>query len=222
MLKIKTMEKKLLILLISFIFSGCNPFLKKKNEEFHLIIDKQNILYSGVENPITLCIPIKYVGDSLYLNVNNGDCKKGAKIAQWVILPNETGLCELKVFSENNIIYDFTFRIVQVPLPILGVRGAFEHTLSDSKDLSHLLAFPPEEFPYDIRYYIISFDLLIYFSNSKTVQKSNLSEKFSEEIISLISQNQLQIDSLKFEKVLFTYPDGTTGKVDSYIVRKNI
>ena len=199
---------KKLILLLSilplFAFSQSNDTIYPKPNGDQLVIstDALNILYVGIENPIS--IAIDGVKDkNIVVTTDNGSLEK-VSAAHWKAKPNKNGKTKISVFlKKKGKLFPagaMIFRTFNIPEPISCVAGKSDYS-KISKTL--ILAAPYlfttfEDFTDGPRFNIISFSCIIGDCNQKEMK--NQGANLNDEILDAI-KNAKAGDIITFKNI---------------------
>lgn len=111
--------KKYFILLISL-----TAFESSKCQQFAIALDKMNIFYAGVSNPITIAVE-NTANKSLVVTATNGKVVK--ENGQYIFRSNETGTTSITIYKKvNNKLHKIgsgDYRIKPLPVPVFKFGG---------------------------------------------------------------------------------------------------
>ncbi|MBP6431030.1 MAG: hypothetical protein KA319_04630 [Ferruginibacter sp.] len=181
--------KTLLTLVLIFFASALNA----QNVAF--AADKMNVLYIGVDNPITIVAENLNCKDLKAITNNGKIIGKGCKL---IIIPEKIGTAKITVQTKKNKWTEAIFRVKEIPPPIFKIgTGQLRIPLVALKNQQFVRA-DIENFDIDVRFLIDSFTVSIFSKETSTYKEvKNISNKITEETKQLF-------DSLKpGDEILF-------------------
>jgi GldM C-terminal domain len=166
---------------------------QKVQSQLIVMNDKMNIVYYGVENPISFSVN-GYDSKQLILKASCGELRKTAEGYVWKICGEKVGRvsfsCTIKKGNKITNLGQSEFRIKKAPDPIIMYTPS-SHSGNVSKmfNIRYLRA-EVFNFDFDIRFSVKKFDVEIYKSNGDTlkyhIEGAELGALLGEEIIKLI------------------------------------
>lgn len=219
------MKKKFLIFMsIIILFDTVNATesvmtVRKDAKNFTVELDKMNVLYMGVENPIS----IGYLGSAkVLLKITNGTVTPSNEKGKYIVLVyrgNEAIMGLYKIRGSKEILVgEKKFRVKRLPQPIAIVAGLKEGEIKKSA----LVAYPfvlakYENFDFDLKLNVYSFTITIcvageykstpFVGNSFSIIQISMIEK-------LKNNSRLIIEDIKCK-----LPDGTTRTLNPITLR---
>jgi gliding motility-associated protein GldM len=173
-------------------------------------LDKMNVFYIGVPNPITVS---SGVGDEkTSLSLSAGTASKKGPGQYEVIVPGPPGEMTLTVNADKTA-KPFKFRIKRIPNPVATLGGTLEGgrvqkgTLVAQRGLVALL----RDFDFDARFTVESFDL-VYISKGEIFPKSAVGPTLTPEMIQYVGRGMPR-DVYTFENIKVKGPDGQVRKI---------
>ena len=205
--KISHLNLKLFISVFSFVVSSCSVNL------FGQIVlasnDAQNILYQGVQNPVSICAEGIPCG-KLWVIANGKELK--LKSCKTIITPDRQGIFIIEVFYKKKIIAGLPFRVLPLPQPVAKV-GAIANgkiTLKYLIACGGIRAFVlPNQTSIDVL--VLSYDIIIVRKNGDMLRVENTGARYNEKTIEAF--NQLTIG----DRVLFSNIAGRLGSAETMI-----
>lgn len=147
--------------------------------------DKMNVLYVGVDNPITVAVAgiasekVKVESETLTIeHRENG---------HYNVTASESGTATIKVTAEGHASKEIVFRVKYIPAPTAMINNKAGGTMSP-ENMSKLTAFDlnMSNFVFDINCTIESFEMIKVGKNSDPVSSINNGNKFNEKTLNLI------------------------------------
>jgi gliding motility-associated protein GldM len=180
-------------------------------------LDKMNVFYIGVDNPVTIAAAGVAPSD-LLPSMSGGTLSKGSGPGQYNV--RVTGGSEAsitiraKVNEKNTAMGTFKFRIKRVPDPV----GYFSGKKGDDKITKGELMSTPgviaklENFDFDLKFEVISFDISMTANGGIATESSN-SNRISPSQASLLKNAKVG-SKVYIENVKARGPDGTTRSIN--------
>jgi gliding motility-associated protein GldM len=215
--KHKSIFMKTIILSIALLFS----FQLYSQTENKVVIsaDKMNVLYIGIDNPISIAVS-GIASDKLLISISNGTLT--GSNGKYIVKVDHGPITLISVATEINgeikNIGNDTFRIKRVPDPSPSIGNYYGSNLYLTKEE---IVKDPEItvslcLPFDLEFKIISFTFINNVTASE-VWKQVTGNKFTEEIITLINGMKAG-DKFFLEDIKAKCPDGTTRSLTPIIV----
>ena len=160
------------LLLVSLFSSSLLLFSQNSN---HSVIsaDKMNIMYVGVENPISVAVP-DFSCEDLSISVSNGTVYTiNRKLGQYVVRPNQRSkTCVVSIYIQDNgekrKHSSSEFRIKQIPS--MEIRPKFNsNELSISEMVSQLFTARIPNFDFPVKFRVSGFSVLCIGDNATQV-----------------------------------------------------
>lgn len=185
--------------------------------------DKLNVLYSGIENPITINaagIPSENLtatirGTRATIAGQNGKFKVnvGGGTEAYINV-------SAKINGELRNIGEFKFRVKRVPKPKTQFNGKTGAIAMAKEQIWVAQGIRPflENFEFEVPYKIVSFDVTVMSNGLTTTEHMKDGNKFSDSQLRLLKS--IKKNNVVFiEKVMCKFPDGTTEKIDEVTIK---
>lgn len=201
------------MLIISGLFS-CKISDGLQSDTILIQVERQNILYSGIDNYVKIGLPQR---GGVMFEVDNGEIVHVKENSRWVIIPEKVGTCQLFLSGASDTLERiYFFRVLQVPPPILQLRAALSHENNSTGEINLLIAMPPNDFPYEARYEIKSFKVSLLDSEGMVLYEDvNDGSRFNSKLLLNLSSFYSDVNRLSICEIEFLYPDGTIGRGNS-------
>lgn len=170
--------------------------------------DKMNVLYIGVENPLS--ISAAGVRGSLQVNANGTSIeKRGGK---YIAKPTRKGLATISVSGQGLAPTQFEYRVKRIPDPVikLGTNKGGSMKVAAFKVQQGLIA-DLEDFDFDARCNVQSFEVARVPKNADVQSAINEGGRFRGEAKRIV-ENAKRNDTYYFEKVKVRCPGDTAGR----------
>jgi gliding motility-associated protein GldM len=181
---------------------------------------KMNVLYIGVDNPVTIAVSGIDSKDIL-AEISNGTLS--GQNGEYIARVKTTGVSKIFVYvvdkkGTKTLVSEKNFRVKSVPDPVAMVGFTKEGEISKEKLLKEgKLEVVLQNFDFDLHFSVISFTISII-KNGFNISQSSSSEKFTAAQIELI--NKVDIGSkIYFEDIRAIGPDGTTRTLSSIVFK---
>jgi hypothetical protein len=205
------MKKYSLFLLAIFSFGVLH------GQNFAIAADKMNILYIGIDNPITISAENNSV-NSLIVQTTNG--KITGKNGKYIFRSNTIGPAEISLFKKTNKgltkIGSSFFRVKNIPLPVFKIGPG---TLSMPKPVlanQQFVRADLENFDFEAHFSIDSFTVCIIPNDTCTFKNiRNIGGKLNEEIRNeFLKLKERDVRNVIIFKDIFAKgPDGTSREL---------
>jgi hypothetical protein len=204
--------------MVLFLGVSCVNGQKTNNENVVAAVaaTKMNVLYIGVDNPITIAVS-GYKASEVDVSVKDNGTITGAD-GEYIINPARPGNLFVEVKHNGKIIQETRFRVKTFPDPSTGIQvgnnvlmnGNISKVdlLNSGGIIAHL-----NNFDFDIQFKVESFVISATLPNSTTVREEiSKSGKFSPAQIDLINM-LIKNQKLMIEHIVISGPDGVKRKV---------
>ncbi len=181
--------------------------------------DKMNVLYIGVDNPISIALE-KYACKDLLIEISQGEiikfennfCKYSVKVLK-------PGKVVIKISDkENRTILEQSFRVKRIPDPFATVGGVINGEISKAKlRVQKGVVAYLENFDFDAKFEIISFNFSL-FSIRGIFHEKNIGPVFNSNIISLLHDVE-NGDAIIIDNILIKGPDVVLRKINGIAFR---
>ena len=168
------MKTRLFILVLFILLAGCAPDTGS-DPVLSVSADKMNVLYLGVENPVTVAVS-GIASSDLEVMIDNGEIK--GENGKYLVLPAEAGEAVIKVTKGDKDLGEAVFRVKVIPDPVAAIAGMTEGTITLEKLLAREgvdVLFPID---FDISFTIKSFTLTIQ-DRGYDIGKESDSDRFT-------------------------------------------
>ena len=188
--------------------------LQASSQNFAIGLDKMNVFYIGVDNPLTIVVQ-NYSLKDIIIKVDNGTVSND--YGSYVYRAGKVGKATITLFVKTNgklkKIGSNYFRVKNFPDPIFKI-GSGRDNVSKAEIAGQLYVRAElEGFDIDVRYQIDSFWVCIVSSDTcKFVTKKNIGNKLSDEIREDF-QRLKPNDMVIFKKIFIKRPDGVSSEL---------
>ena len=194
------MKKYFLLILIL-------PLLQISNGQgFAIALDKMNVLYLGLDNPVTIAVE-NTSNKSLIVKTTNG--KISGANGNYIFRGNEVGTAEISIYKKANNklvkIGSSYFRVKMIPPPVFKI-GSGRRLVPKAELVAQQYA--RADYDEDIRSKVDSFEVCIVSGDTCKVNKKNIGNEISEAIRNEFQQLKAN-DVVIFKNIFATGPDGT-------------
>jgi hypothetical protein len=199
------------LLLLAFVTA------KSQNQVVNFWTPETVVLYRGIENPLAVNLCGLELKD-LQITVSEGAqiINKDGKISVFVPVDfEEDNIYIQSVQKTDNSTSSSTmlFKVRDIPIPIvsLGNLGSRKGSYSKEEVLSNLslTVTPPDYFPYEVSYKIISYEFLIV-DDGVTTAYTVKGGEIKEEFIELIKNANEPVHKIYFADIILEGPGGKT------------
>jgi len=206
------MKTRINFFLLTILIFAMTTFDKAygQNQVVSIAVDKMNVLYIGIENPITIAVS-GVSSDKIIASINHGTIKgeNGKYIAKLTEVKN--AIIEISV--DGKIISKQEFRVKRIPDPIAHVNhysGSVNIPKSELDKIENVVA-EIKNFSFDVNIDVVNFNIST--SNSKYL---NNKDKQSENITDCTNamkelfKTAMVGDEIFISDIKIKFPDGTT------------
>jgi len=214
----KNQIKLLLLPLILTVVASFNN-VNSQNTVTSFQADKMNVLYVGVENPLTIICTEKFdsisISNGTIVPVNN---KMSENNGKFIATITEIGEVRINIYLKGKVIDVGRFRGKQIPNPVACV-GSIKHLQTVTKSFlqaqSDVLALM-ENFDFDVKFEVISF-IFSYKVNLDYLSLSVTGNKFNQNIINSINKME-DGGKIYIEDIKAKGPDGTVRSLAPIVI----
>lgn len=201
------------LLLLAFVTA------KSQNRVVNFWTPETVVLYRGIENPLAVNLCGLELKD-LQITVSEGAqiINKEGKISVFVPVDFEEDNIYIQSVQKNDnstssSVMIFKVRDIPTPIVSLGKLGSRKGSYSKEEVLSNLslTVTPPDYFPYEVSYKIISYEFLIVNKGVTTVITAH-GDKISGEFIEMIKNANEPVHKIGFTNIILEGPGGKTVK----------
>ena len=176
---------------------------------------KMNILYKGVDNPVSIAAP-NYSCTDLHVVANNGTLK--GRDCQYSINPDKLGLAYITVKTINGrdttILGKSEFRVKRVPSPIAALCSKWGKEIEKEQVLNCSgLRLLFEGFDYDPPHKVTQYDLVIIQGDCITKRLTSIQAKLTGEMNDALKGIEPG-DIIVFENIKAINPNETITLID--------
>ena len=215
-------------LLLIFVAQIC--MLRMQAQHFAISNDKMNVVYIGVDNPITIAVE-NWPCNKLVVKVNNGTIT--GSNCKFIYRGTEPGATNIVVFKKTakvlKVIGYYSFRVKRLPAPVFKIgHYASNYSNGNEKTVQKIVLAAQqfvradlENFDIDVKYWIDSFSVKIFYSDSAKVKTFfNITGKISQELsegFSVLKKDDIVV----FHKIFAKGPDGLQYELNPLILTIN-
>ncbi len=180
------LNKTLFGLLILMVI-GSYAFSNSENPTVSVALDKMNVLYVGIENPITVAVTgiaiedTKIESDELeFRNLGNG---------HFIVYPSKPGLAKIKVHIKGHAAKILEFKVEEIPNPVFKIDNSSSgfisaETFAKSEGIDAVL----ENFDFDATCEIVEFTLRYSTKVGDNVESFNQGNRYNDKTKALVLQ----------------------------------
>lgn len=192
---------------------------KSQNHVVNFWTPETVVLYRGIENPLAVNLCGLELED-LQITVSEGAqiINKEGKISVFIPVDFEEDNIYIQSVQKNDnstssSVMIFKVRDIPTPIVSLGKLGSRKGSYSKEEVLSNLslTVTPPDYFPYEVNYKIISYEFLIVNKGVTTVITAH-GDKISGEFIEMIKNANEPVHKIGFTNIILEGPGGKTVK----------
>lgn len=144
------------IAVIILLFCGSALFAQKSNQPV-VAVDQLNVLYLGVDNPISIFSPVGF--DQTTVTMTNGTITGSG--SSRIVRPKERGEAVITIHAGGKIT-SYQYRVKVIPDPVFKVgSGKYEINLNEFK-AQEVCRAEMKDFGFDIKYKVISATVTFY------------------------------------------------------------
>lgn len=177
---------------------------------------KMNVLYLGVDNPMSIAVSGYDIEDTEVKVRENGQIEGSG--GKYIIRPQRPGNLWVDVYADGEIVQSSEFRVKTVPNPVAKVAGKKGGEISKEELLeSGKVIVEMENFDFDLSFEIVSYVLSATVPGSYVVREEiSKKDSFSPMQIDLIN-SLIQNQKLMIEEIRAKGPDGSIRKLGSLV-----
>lgn len=197
------------------------PFLFDVNFEVakpSLVVSptKMNVFYRGLENPVDISVP-GFSAEKIKPSVTNGTLSRTSE--GWVVKPGQGAECVISVSVEmddgsSKPMGSMNFRCKNVPKPTPTFAGLSigDTRIEKAKAVAQIgVGAKMEDFVFDLKYPVVSFDLTTIMRGEAITRKSN-SNRLTDEQKQML-QNVARNQKILIENIKAQAPDGSINPI---------
>ncbi len=194
-----------------------NGQVEKNNKVIAAIAPtKMNVLYLGVDNPMSIAVSGYDIKD-IEVKVRSNGRIEGSE-GKYIVKPIRPGNLWLDVYADGEIVQSSEFRVKTVPDPVAKVAGKKGGTISKEELLKAGRVYVEmENFDFDLRFEMVSYVMSATVPGSYEVREEiSKTESFSPQQIELIN-SLIKNQKLMIEEIRAKGPDGSIRKMGSMV-----
>lgn len=201
--------KKYFVLLLAI-----SPFGMSHGQNFAIAADKMNILYIGIDNPITISAENNSV-NSLIVQTTNG--KITGTNGKYIFRSNTIGSAEISLYKKTNKgltkIGSSFFRVKNIPIPVFKIGSGSPCMPKPVLANVQFVRADLENFDFEAHFSIDSFVVCIVPNDGCTFKTiKNIGGEINEEIRNEFQQLK-EGDVIMFKKIFAKGPDGASREL---------
>lgn len=169
--------------------------------------DKMNVLYIGVDNPVSLVVP-GYSDDRIKAEINNGSITKtgGGKYNVRVTSGNAA---VITVSASGKVIGSAHFRVKSIPSPVPKLAGKPSGNFTKTEILaSPFIVADLENFDFDLKYAITSYRFTYKNASGDLIDIAGSGNTLSPSMLNMISSSR-RGDRFWIEEIVAAGPSGS-------------
>lgn len=197
-----------------FILALVVSFYQASSQNFAIGLDKMNVFYIGLDNPLTIAVE-GYSLKDIIVKVDNGKVSKS--YGSYTYTAGKPGKATITLYVKVNgkvkKIGSNDSRVKNLPYPVFKIGSGREKVPKVEIANQLYVRAELEGFDIDVRYLIDSFTVCIVSSDTcKFTTHLNIGNKLSDEIRNDFQQLK-QNDIVIFKNIYFKWPDGEQGEL---------
>ncbi|HNM25892.1 MAG TPA: GldM family protein [Saprospiraceae bacterium] len=179
----------------------------------YISVDKMNVFYIGVENPISVSVP-RVRSDSVSISIENGSFTKDGH-GRYLVKVNNPGQVKVTVSASDgaykaNQTFHFRAKRIPDPVPTLDYPPKYNYTAGEFRvKLGMFMVL--QDFDFDARCQMASFVLTRIPQNGERQTALNKGERFGEAAKALVDQAESG-DAFIFSEIKTLCPGDTTAR----------
>jgi|AntAceMinimDraft_17_1070374.scaffolds.fasta_scaffold36315_2 hypothetical protein len=213
------MKNVFYIILLTAILFCCSP--KNQTEpKLSVAADKMNVLYIGVDNPLTLAIS-DIPNENIRVTISQGSIKKNESKGKYIARVNNPGIASIEVFSKKNKgktkkLGTTNFRVKKIPNPYATIfnRNGGEikkEVLLKQKEIKAVL---PTVF--DLGKFIVTEYSFVTYIGADLIETKVRGNRLSDKIKLMIKHTKRD-NEVYFEKIKAKGPDDVVIKLPTLV-----
>jgi len=181
--------------------------------------DKMNVLYIGVDNPLSISVP-GMSNEKIGASINGGGGTLKGGDGHYIARVTTTGEATVTVTSGSSTMGAQKFRVRRLPDPVPLLSNSTGGTMGNGEMKAQLgiRAMIDENFPFDVKYDVIGFTLVYTPKRGDIVDEVNVGARFTSGSAAMINQAKPG-DSYAFDNIKVRGPDGISRKLPSIFFR---
>ncbi len=207
----------LLLTAFNLSFTLLSPLPQSASTQIGVVsADKMNILYLGVDNPVSVAIADVPIEETK-VSISEGTLTETDRKGTFHVKVNRPGKATIRVEGVTNqgktvsASMDFRVKRVADPEARLGGRSGGRIPIAKFKAQKGLTTEIPD-FDYDFRYHIMSFEISTSKTGNDIASAINQGPIFTEQALRIVQQANIG-DIIHFNTIRVRAPDGTTRKL---------
>jgi gliding motility-associated protein GldM len=183
-----------------------------------VMLDKMNVVYIGVENPVTVSSGAGAEKTSVTPSGGGMTIAKGAGPGKYVIKATTPDLkCNIKVAVTGGKATDFPMRVKRIPDPVPTLGGKLRGGNAQPGTLKAQTGIVPvlDNFDFEARFNVESYDMVLA-SKGEIYRASAQGPLFSSQMLTFIGRAKPK-DVIYLEEIKVRGPDGTPRKIGQIV-----
>lgn len=170
-------------------------------------LTKMNVLYLGVDNPVTIAIS-NHSPSEIKVSVDNGTILKMKESSSYYIMrPKQVGMATLSVSLGDKVIEKLEFRVKRVPDPVAKVAGKKSGKISREDIIkAGKVEADMENFDFDLRFTVVSFTIS-FTKDGNVLQETSKSNSLTKAQMELLAKAEPG-QKVYIEDIKCAGPDG--------------
>jgi len=196
--------------LLFLLLSGCYTV----NKPFLVTVDKFNLLYLNLPNPIYVWT--SSANKNLVLETDNGTIE--AFKDKYFITPSKPGKGTIRIRSGKKELGEWYFRAITPDQPISAKIAGRPHTIDPYLVSDYQGLMVVHQMDYEVNIDIVSFDFVLKRNNEVIQQVHNPGSRFVEAVRSTIQNGLKTGDVIVFDNIVGKYPNGNSISLNSITI----
>lgn len=168
--------------------------------------DKMNVLFIGIDNPVTLIAP-GYTDDKVRAEISNGTITKNGNGKYSVLVTSGTETT-ISLYCASKLLGTTLFRVRPIPSPRPGLAGKSSGAFFKSEIVaSPYITIMLENFYFDVRYTVVSFTFTCKNASGDLIDIPGSGNMLNAQMISMI-QSSRRGDRFWIEDIIAQGPTG--------------
>lgn len=183
-----------------------------------VMLDKMNVVYIGVDNPVTVSSGAGAEKTSVVPSGGGMSIAKGAGPGKYIIKATTPDLkCNIKVAVTGGKTTDFPMRVKRIPDPVPTLGGKLRGGNAQPGTLKAQTGIVPvlDNFDFEARFNVESYDM-VFASKGEIYRASAQGPLFSPQMLTFIGRAKPK-DVIYLEEIKVRGPDGTPRKIGQIV-----
>ncbi|WP_222165116.1 GldM family protein [Edaphocola aurantiacus] len=204
------------LFLLSLVTGGCPALLQA--QQAMVALDKMNILYAGVPNPVSILVS-GYKPEDVKMEMDKVVINRVDPV-HYIFTPNAPGSVTLKIYGKEKIIESYTYRVKTIPAPTVTLAGiSDEGKISRQELLAQIgLVSSLNGFDYNVPQPVSQYRVRVFRDGHKLADQSFANgPKFTAEYNRMVNEVQVG-DVIVFSEIQCLNPqNGQQKSLNPYI-----